>query len=397
MAAVCGLGERSGETPSAAFWLLLQPRICGWKNQLRKESVGRAGIRAILVIAACLAAGTALPAAGVHAAATQASEPLFLGQPAWSPDGQHITWVAGPANGYGTVWVADASGRNARPLHQFGQSLGGDDFVAQIEWLTPTSLLVGAVLSNQSGLYRLSLSGEVTLLSPLPDLPFSTDRDQRLIATDGPNCSPRGDCASRIYILHLASGKVTRAGSRRELDTWPALSPNGKHVAYRRSACHSRCGNARDIWLAPTSGDGKPRQIARNTVCCGQVWSPDGRIIAYTYETSKGVEGLALVRPGHKPRRLPRFAGAGVFSPDSRLLTLTPANSTVGRLVVFDFRAHRTVLMSPKWLGSVGVTNEAWSPNGKKLIAVVRPTPDCTSLYMLTLRAQHWTPFRACE
>jgi Tol biopolymer transport system component len=366
--------------------------------QKEVRRVRRAGT-AILVIASCVAAATSLSAARAHAARRQAAEPIFLGQPAWSPDGKHIAWVAGPPDAYGTVWVADASGQNARPLHQFGQSLLGDDFVQQIEWLTRTSLLVGAVLSNQSGLYRLSLSGQVTLVSPLPDPGFSTDRARQLVATDGPTCSPRGDCPSRIYILHLASGKVTRAGSRGDLDTWPALSPNGKRVTYRRSVCHPRCGNARDIWLAPTSGHGKPRLIARNTVCCGQTWSPDGRIIAYTYGTPKGVEGLALLRPGHRPRKLPRFNGPGVFSPDSRLLALTRggANSTIGHLVVFDFRAHRAVLVSPKWLGNVGVSNEAWSPDGKKLIIVARPTDACTSLYMVTLRSQQWTPFQACE
>jgi Tol biopolymer transport system component len=375
-------------------------RICGWDNGLRKEvGLRRAGLTATLAVASCLAAVTSLPAAGAHAAQRQVSQPTFLGQPAWSPDGKHIAWVAGPPNGYGTVWVADASGRNARPLHQFGQSLLGDDLVDQITWETSRSLLVGAELYQQPlALYRLSLSGRITRIAIVPDLGFSTDRSRRLVATDGPNCSPTGNCPSRIYILHLASGEVTRAGSRGDLDTWPALSPDGKRVAYRRSACHPRCGNARDIWLAPTSGHGKPRQIARNTVCCGQTWSPDGRIIAYTYETPKGVEGLALLRPGHRPRKLPRFNGAGVFSPDSRLLALTRggANSTIGQLVVFDFRAHRAVLVSPKWLGNVGVSNEAWSPDGKRLIVVARPTDACTSLYLVTLRTKTWTPFRAC-
>jgi Tol biopolymer transport system component len=326
---------------------------------------------------------------------------MFLGQPAWSPDGKHIAWVAGPPNAYGTVWVADASGQNAQPLHQFGQSLLGDDFVAQIEWLTPTSLLVGAVLSNVSGLYRLSLSGQVTLVSRLPDLPFSTDRSRRLVATDGPNCSPTLNCPSRIYILHLASGKVTRAGPRRALELWPALSPDGKRIAYERSGCRPRCGNARAIWLAPTSGRGKPRELSP----AGQypTWSPDGRVIAYTYESPKGFEDLAVVRPGHRPRKLPRFAGGAVFSPDSRLLAYSGLlnsgswNATIGHLVVLDFRAHRAVVVSPKWLGNVGVDDEAWSPDGKSLIVVARPTPDCTSLYMVTLRSQHWTPFRACE
>jgi WD40-like Beta Propeller Repeat len=89
----------------------------------------------VVALAACLVAAIA----SARAAQPQGSPPTFLGQPAWSPDGKHVAWVAGPPNGYGTVWVANASGGHARPLHQFGQSLLGEDGVGQIEWLSRPS------------------------------------------------------------------------------------------------------------------------------------------------------------------------------------------------------------------------------------------------------------------
>jgi Tol biopolymer transport system component len=322
---------------------------------------------------------------------------MFLGQPEWSPDGKHIAWVAGPPNGYGTVWVADASGWNARALHQFGQSLLGYDLVDQITWETSRSLLVGAELDQQPlALYRLSLSGRVERIATVPDLGFSTDRSRRLIATNGPNCSPSGDCPSRIYILHLPGGKVTRAGSVGDLDAGPALSPDGKRVAYERTVCRPDCGNSSRTWLAPVSGTGKPREIAP----AGEdlTWSPDGRSIAYMLPS--GFQDLAIVQPGRKPRILPRSGGNPVFSPDSRLLAYDGVtnggswNATIGHLVVLNLHAHRAVLVSPRWLGNINA--HAWSPDGRKLIVAARPTDACTSLYTVTVRTKTWRLFRAC-
>jgi Tol biopolymer transport system component len=190
---------------------------------------------------------------------------------------------------------------------------------------------------------------------------------------------------------------VTRAGSRGDLDLSPALSPDGKRVAYERSVCDPGCGNPHGIWLAPASGGGRPREIAR----AGEypTWSPDGRTVAYSYETPKRLLDLALVRPGERPRKLPRFGSGEVFSPDSRLLAYDGLlnggswNTALGHLVVLDLSTHRAVVVSPHSLGDVSA--QAWSPDGKRLIVVARPT-DCTSLYMVTLRSGSWKRFRAC-
>jgi dipeptidyl aminopeptidase/acylaminoacyl peptidase len=337
---------------------------------------------------------------------------MFLGQPTWSPDGKRIAWVEGPPNGYGTVWVADASGQNARPLHQFGQSLLGDDYVAQIEWLRSTSLLVGAALSDVAGLYRLSLSGMVTLVWALPDLPFSTDRARRLVATDNLGKCGFTSCPAEIQVLHLASGKVTHAGSRGDLNVNPALSPDGKRVAYNRAVCYSsgKCGRARGVWLAATSGTGKPHQLPGTgeyfPVGWGPVWSPNGRLLAYSVQgpptrNSLSNERVTVVALGGKPRTLPRVGDPSVFSPDSRFLayvgSLTNRPSLYWKLGVLDLRTGHIVMHSPARLGNIGAL--AWSPDGKKILAVARPlsaNPDCQSLYMATVRTREWKLFRAC-
>src|ERR1700751_623195 len=244
----------------------------------------------------------------------------FLTQPAWSPDGTRVAWVAGPENGYGTVWVADASGRNASPLHQFGHSpLDGVDGVRQIAWETPRSLLVDAQLGGVVQLFRLNLRGQATVLNQLSDLNFSTDASRRLIATTGyTSTCGHPNCPAPIHVLDTATRNVTAVGRPRELDLNPALSADGRHVAYGRAACPAtNCGNAQGIWLAAWRG-GTRRQIVQSGAY--PVWSPNGELIAYVRQGLHGRFLLEVLRLRGKARPLgSRFGGdPPVFSPDSR-------------------------------------------------------------------------------
>jgi len=350
----------------------------------------------VLALAVCLVAvmGSA------SAARTQGSSGTFLGLPAWSPDGKHVAWVAGPPNASGTVWVAKASGRGAYPLHQFGTRVVGDG-VGQIEWLSPKSLLVDAQWSERVRLFRLSLSGKVTLISPLTDLSFSTDRARHLLATTSYTSDCGYDnCPGRIHILHLASGKVTQAGSRGALNLFPALSPDGKRIVYDPAFCNGDCGNPEGIWLASAAGTGTPRQVA--PVGEYPIWSPNGRLLAYEVDPPDGnALGLEVQQPGGQPRTVVPSGEEGgfVFSPDSRSLAYDyhPNNgSDLQELQVVNLRTGRVYQQSPP--GPAIVSAQAWSPNGKQLLAVVRPggLADCQSLYKVTIQPRRWKLFRSC-
>jgi TolB protein len=89
--------------------------ICGaWSGAGR-----RAGITAVLTLAACLAAVTSLPAAGAHAARRQVSEPSFLVQPSSARAvGQPRTLFAGSRwiysfalGAHRITWISRAHGR----------------------------------------------------------------------------------------------------------------------------------------------------------------------------------------------------------------------------------------------------------------------------------------------
>jgi len=344
-------------------------------------------------------------AALVLTAGAQAEKQLirttFLTQPAWSPDGRHVAWVAGPTNGYGAVWVADASGRNARPLHQFGHSpLDGVDGVGQIAWETPRSLLVDAQLSGVVQLFRLNLRGQATVLNQLSDLNFSTDASRRLVATTGYTSScGHPNCPAPIHVLDTATRNVTAVGRPWELDMNPALAPDGRHVAYDRAACPAtNCGNAQGIWLAAWR-NGTRRQIVRDGAY--PVWSPNGEQIAYVRQGRHGRSRLEVLRLGGKTRPFgSRFSGEPpAFSPDSRSLAYVARygrpGSTHAGVAVVDLHTHRIVRRAGTF--TAVDARPAWSPDGTKLLVAARTSKtNCTSLWIAAPQLGPWRRFRSC-
>jgi len=355
-----------------------------------------AGLLAVAAVAFALTAGAQAERRAIH--------PTVLTQPAWSPDGRHVAWVAGPPNGYGTVWVADASGRNAQPLHQFGHSLlDGVDGVGQIAWATPTSLLVDARLNGVVQLFRLTLHGRATVLTQLSDLNFSTDRSRRLVATTGysDTCGSL-NCPAPIDILDTTALSVTAVGSPGEADLFPALAPDGRRVAYDRAACSpTGCGQAHGVWLRAASGKGGAREIVHS----GEypVWSPDGRLIAYIRPWRNHTTLLQVLRLGGKPRSFASHA-TPLFSPDSRFLAYSAGYGRIDKrtgsspagVAVVDLRTRRMILR-PKTFQTVDTARGAWSPDGTELLVSARTaSAQCDSLWITRIRSGRWRPFRSC-
>ena len=84
-------------------------------------------------------------------------------------------------------------------------------------------------------------------------------------------------CAS-LFVISIATGQKTRLTSPPEPsigDGWPAVSPDGRTVAFAR---YSQDTSA-NIYLVPLSG-GEPRQVTADKASIfGLAWTPDGELV----------------------------------------------------------------------------------------------------------------------
>ena len=110
--------------------------------------------------------------------------------------------------------------------------------------------------------------------------------------------------------------ELTGAGS-------PGLSPDGKTVAYVLSTIDGPANEYRGgIWLADVDGKAEPRRFTSgNTRDAAPVWSPDGRLIAFTSKRASKAMQLFVIPveggEGVQLTELPEDVEELAWSPDS--------------------------------------------------------------------------------
>ena len=135
-----------------------------------------------------------------------------------------------------------------------------------------------------------------------------------------------------VYILLLLGLNAAIAQPKRPIElndfflmkrvASPALSPDGKWVAYALSVPDLK-GNrtSTDLWCSPVTG-GAPRQLTTNPSSDrNPVWSPDGRTIAFESTRSGDNQIWLLSLEGGEPRQFTSLAtGASqpVWAPDGK-------------------------------------------------------------------------------
>ena len=166
-----------------------------------------------------------------------------------------------------------------------------------------------------------------------------------------------------VYVVDVASARMTRVTSSPAVDRDPTWSPDGRYIAFSSE----RDGN-REIYVARADGSELRRLTNNARTDASPVWSPDGTRILFVSDrdgTSElyviGPDGSALERlttDAHSSRDAPRW------SPDGSHIAFQIADK--GRYDVGLFR-----LRDRKQRVLVGTEHQdgsyTWSPNSKEL------------------------------
>ncbi|MBD0669434.1 hypothetical protein [Streptomyces sp. CBMA156] len=291
------------------------------------------------------------PAAGTVTSTDPAADPLFHPRPgydpwyerqAYTPDGRQIVvtrYEDGPAGRIQRIWLVDADGSNPHPVDLAGRG--------------PNDRDTDPSVSPDGRLVVFSRSAPATGQQP---------------ARPG-----------RVLIAELATGRIVGtvqppAGGQGGSDGQPFWSPDGKLIAFSRTAVvNGNAGNVH-VWTVPADDLTRQTDLSR-TACPGScnviddspAFAPDGRRIAFNRKAGDGgnnrQDGVVVTSPtgsdctvvlptglgsGACTRPLPEASGSGPFQPrdvawtaDSAQLVLTsrraePPNSPEG-LGLYDF------------------------------------------------------------
>jgi len=248
--------------------------------------------------------------------------------PRWSPDGKYLSFLSARDGAKNQVWLLDRRGGEALRLTDVAQ--GVNDF----EW-SPDSTRLVLILQDPKpgdavpGEAATEKDKEKPAAKPKTPPPFVIDRLQFKQDTVGYLDRRR----THLYVIDVASKKLTQATSGDFDDEDPAWSPDGKSLAFssNRSKPDPDRNFNTDIWTVAADNTDKGAHLTQVTTNPGTdrapAWSPDGKWIAFTSQTdakaidyatyhlavapSTGGEERVLTLKLDRNVRRPRFSADG--------------------------------------------------------------------------------------
>jgi TolB protein len=194
--------------------------------------------------------------------------------PAFSPDGRSIAFTRIGDDGE-RIYVMNADGTNARPITPAGRRA-----------IHPS---------------------------------WSPDGRRLLYCTDD-DLRPPAKNDSEIYSIDLADGRATILVSG-GVNTYPALSPDGRRLAFRKIVD----GNS-EVFVADADG-ANPRNLTRNPAFEGwPAWSPDGGRIAFAGNRNSSYQIFVMNADGSDVRLVANTEGRATaprWFPDGKRLYFT--------------------------------------------------------------------------
>ena len=224
------------------------------------------------------------------------------GELAWSPDSKWIAFTRQdehPRDEAG-IWLVRAAGGAA---HRLTRCQPASCFDVEPSWSPDGDLLVFARWGSTPGaagrLYTISRDGSgLSSIADGADPQWSPDG--RRIAFDGPNgLSVSNADGSDLRLIFAGTSGASGPGA-------PSWSPDGRKLVFFKTP-RLRQGFSAEVWTINADGSGKKR-LYHSACCVGlwapPVWSPDGRMIAFSANSAGGTfvinadgSGLRMLSP----------------------------------------------------------------------------------------------------
>ena len=259
-----------------------------------------------------------IPAVGGDAI-VMTSKDYSAGQPRWSPDNKHLSFLAAKNDGKTQVWTLNRQGGESQQLTKVIQGVSGH------EWSPDGKRLLLSIrdpkpeeLTKDKKDDKKAKPFIIDRLQFKRDYKGYLDRYRTHLYTYVP-----GDSTA----IQITSGDFD--------DTSPVWKPDGKSIAFVSNRTDNPDGNNNsDIWIVSADNTDKGQtllQVTKNeNADRSPEWSPDGNYITYTTVTDKkaiwyATQKLAIISAsGGKPRflaeKLDRNISSPKFSPDGKVI-----------------------------------------------------------------------------